>query len=247
VGPSLRNAPRPEVHFLIQFTQPLLSSVGPLAKDTWAYYQSDGKPTEGPANGMNTANEQLLLDVEKEPANNPLNQSNVVGVDILSPEKNIITPDGKNNFKRLIRAIYGFAQKTNRRMLVRSHCGEGMPLEKEEKEKTPNLDAVPPVTLTDPATGKPLHYRLARFNVQGLLEAVEEFRTNLATDQERARFDDYVIIRFGHVSHASQKQAQRMATDHVWADVCLTSNITTRAISHLHDHPPGLGDRILLP
>ena len=152
MGPSLRNAPRPEVHFLIQFTQPLLSSVGPLSKDMWAYYQADGKPTEGPANGMNTANEQLLLDVEKEP------------------------------------------------------------------------------------TGKPLHYRLARFNVQGLLEAVEEFRTELGTDQEQARFDDYVIIRFGHVSHASQKQAARMAADHVWADVCLTSNVSTRAISHLHDH-----------
>ena len=40
-------------------------------------------------------------------------------------------------------------------------------------------------------------------------------------------FDNYVVIRFGHVSHATREHARRMAAAKIWADVNLTSNIAT--------------------
>ena len=237
VAGSLRGLPKPEVHFLLQFTQPLLAAVGPLEDDKWAYYRTtDGRPEKGPANSLNTRNRGLLLKLEEEPGLNPLRLANVAGVDILSPEKTIITEDGKKNFVRLIQAVYGFARAAHRRMLVRSHVGEGVPVEPEHGTTPEALDQPPPQELLDRRTGKPMHYRLARNNVTGLLEAVEAFRAGLATDQDRAAFDGSINIRFGHVSHASQEQAKRMAGDHVWADVCLTSNLTTRTINQLYEH-----------
>src|SRR5699024_416897 len=63
----------------------------------------------------------------------------------------------------------------------------------------------------------------AQRNIGKLLEAVATVRAS------HPNLDKYVIIRFGHVTHATLKQAKRMAQLHVEADINLDSNIATSA------------------
>ncbi|MDR3672043.1 MAG: hypothetical protein P4L36_14445 [Holophaga sp.] len=222
--------PIPEVHFLVMFTQHMSASLAPLGSagsDTWTFINSRGERENGPA-PVNAKNQTLLVSMEKE-AGNPLNQENVAGVDILSPEKNVVTPSGQENFKRLIKAVYATAFRNKRRLLVRTHVGEGIPVE------VPRTELSTPRRIETRSGGKPLHYELARDNVEQLLLAVEEFRESLGSDGARADFDDHVRIRFGHASHATEEQGARMRRAHIWADMCLTSNITTTTVIGNHD------------
>lgn len=54
-----------------------------------------------------------------------------------------------------------------------------------------------------------------------LLDAVEQARQN------HPDLDDFVVIRLGHVTHATEVQARRMAELGVEADINLDSNIVT--------------------
>lgn len=60
-------------------------------------------------------------------------------------------------------------------------------------------------------------------NISMLLDAVARAR------QTHPDLDRYVIIRFGHVTHATLQQARRMARLHIEADVNLSSNLATGA------------------
>ena len=231
--------PAPEVHFLVMFTQHLLSAVGPLSEGRWTYLQNDGTPvTDASARRPNSNNAEVLrkMSLPATDPNNPLTLTNVAGVDILSPEKNVITADGQENYKRLLRAVYACSKATGRRMLMRSHCGEGMPLEDDHGRLPEDLHLDPPALHLDPATRKPIHFAKASENVEGQLEAVEAFRAELGNDGARADFDNHVRIRFGHVTHATAEQAVRMKAAGIWADVCITSNVVTRAIRVLEEH-----------
>jgi hypothetical protein len=220
---KLAGKPVPDVRFLVQFTTPMLSQVGPANEDRWQIATPNGVATV-PAHGAVRANAELMTSLTS--PTSPLLQANVAGVDVLSPEKNSFTSQGVENFKQLVKAVFTQAIAENRRMVVHVHVGEGFPLAAEEHGITSaSLEAPPPAIVTD-RDGMPLHYKYAEGNVQKLIQAVDELRKDPSIPR-LAELDNFVVIRFGHVSHATREDAKRMFALHIWADVNLTSNIAT--------------------
>jgi predicted amidohydrolase YtcJ len=72
--------------------------------------------------------------------------------------------------------------------------------------------------------GLPAHYTTAQKNLELLLRTLET--------KGWSQGKDGIIIRFGHATHATAEQAQRMAALGIVAEVNLTSNRVTGAMQH---------------
>lgn len=155
----------------------------------------------------------------------------VVGIDTAAPEMTCFTDAGMAYYKQLVDAVYR-AAKTRRahgwngKLLVHTHVGEGFKVYygQHQPQKPWTFDSVfskVPVITGNVVTNA----QAPRNNISQLLDAVAAIR---ATHPD---LDQYIIIRFGHVTHATLQQAQRMAELHVEADVNLDSNISTGAWS----------------
>ncbi|MFG2004321.1 hypothetical protein ACGFNU_34690 [Spirillospora sp. NPDC048911] len=160
-----------------------------------------------------------------------------VGFDIASPERTWYTAHGGRLLTRVLHRIFKIAKAGNIRLVAHVHVGEGYPGFVDNRAAAQNIAAQakrseqePLRILYDGETHLPAHYLCAENNVQVMLNAVEALRLMLSKD-DLALFDHYVRVRFGHVTHATLIQAQRMAEARIWADVNLTSNLATGALS----------------
>ncbi len=80
-----------------------------------------------------------------------------------------------------------------------------------------------PAVPYDETTRHFVHVVQARRNVKTLLDAVDRIK------QATPDIDDYVVFRFGHVTHADAHDAREMKRLRIEADINLESNIATRA------------------
>lgn len=154
----------------------------------------------------------------------------VVGVDLASPERACYTKKGAENLKSILTTTFEVAKSGTKRLVVHIHVGEGFPAFSEGKTRcnAPPLKELPAFPIKYKA-GVPVHYVVGSRNVEVLLDAVSEFRASLG--EAVSSFDDHVVVRFGHVTHATQVQANRMRENNIWADINLTSNLATGALS----------------
>jgi hypothetical protein len=160
----------------------------------------------------------------------------IAGFDIASPERTWYTTHGGLLLIRILDRVFKVAKRTDTRLVAHIHVGEGYPGFVDNRLASESIAAqakrpeqVPLRILYDKQTHLPAHYLCAENNVQVMLDAVQKFRKLLGT--ELADFDRRVRVRFGHVTHATLVQAQQMADAGIWADVNLTSNLATGALS----------------
>jgi hypothetical protein len=223
---QLGGKPTPDLRFLIQFSTAMLSQVGEASADQWQIATARGPETVS-ANGAVRANDELMTALA---SGNALAQDNVSGVDILTPERNSFTDKGKANLKQLITIVFKKAIALQKRMLVHVHCGEGFPIAEDDHGTGVDSLEKPVPAVVMAADGKtPLHYQNASQNIEKVLEAVAELRKD-STIPRINELDNYVVIRLGHVAHATRAQAKRMFELNLWADINLTSNIATGAL-----------------
>ena len=175
----------------------------------------------------------------------------VLGTDTAGPEITCFTSadeaggSGMENFKRLVRAVYSASRERrgagwHGKLLVHTHVGEGFvtfPPEpvQEVQPKSKNVSKVAKTGKVtsdtfqmlakvpkDEITNIPIHVSPARKNITILLKAVRELKSEIPD------LDDFVILRFGHVTHADWHDAQEMKALKVEADINLESNLATR-------------------
>eukprot|EP00929_Paragymnodinium_shiwhaense_P062904 TRINITY_DN31431_c0_g1_i2.p1 TRINITY_DN31431_c0_g1~~TRINITY_DN31431_c0_g1_i2.p1 ORF type:complete len:793 (+),score=94.83 TRINITY_DN31431_c0_g1_i2:323-2701(+) len=81
----------------------------------------------------------------------------------------------------------------------------------------------------------PMHYFLAERNLQQMVEGIKHYRQNLRMRGQGALedFDNYVLVSFGHSTHATAAVAEGMHRERIWTDVDLTSNLATNALYSL--------------
>ena len=155
----------------------------------------------------------------------------VVGIDTAAPEITCFTPSGMERYKALVQGIYDAARQRRAvgwhgKLLVHTHVAEGSP--------TYQIDHVPkggpkeifksfPEVWLDKKTQQPVHVSQAAQNIKLLIQAVDDLHSKIAD------IDDYVIFRFGHVTHADMADATAMKRLHIEADINLESNIATGA------------------
>jgi hypothetical protein len=155
----------------------------------------------------------------------------LAGLDTAAPEMTCFTSAGMAYYKKLVDAVYR-ATKTRREMgwtgklLVHTHVGEGFGVyyAKNPPEKPWSFESVfarVPAIDGNVVTNE----QAPQDNISMLLDAVAQVR------QSHPDLDRYVVIRFGHLTHATLAQARRLAKLHVEADVNLDSNIATGAWS----------------
>ncbi len=159
----------------------------------------------------------------------------VVGIDTAGPEitcftdasDNVNKGAGMDNYKRLVRAVYSASRERrgagwHGKLLVHTHVGEGG-IRYSYDTASGDLFSTFPGIQIDPATGVAVHIEQSRENIRRLLQAVRELKTEIKD------LDDFVIFRFGHVTHADKQEAQGMKELGIEADINLESNIATRA------------------
>lgn len=162
----------------------------------------------------------------------------LVGIDTAAPEMTCFSTAGMAYYRALVDAVYRAArvrraQGWRGKLLVHTHVGEGFTTyyarhPPPQPWRFASVFARVPVldgnVVTDAA--------VPRANIGMLIDAVARIR------HAHPDLDDYVVIRFGHVTHATLAQAQAMARLHVEADINLDSNLATGAWSFA-DMPDG--------
>jgi hypothetical protein len=159
----------------------------------------------------------------------------VVGIDTAGPEFTCFSSAnaeankgaGMDNYKRLVRAVYSASRERrgagwHGKLLIHTHVGEGGVRYAYDTASGDFFSKFPGIQI-DPATGVAVHIEQSKENIRRLLQAVRELKT------ETRDMDDFVIFRFGHVTHAGKQEAQAMKELSVEADINLESNIATRA------------------
>lgn len=186
------------------------------------------------ATGPSPASQLVPLQVDaqgKSLLERVLEHPQVVGFDMASPERSCFTRLGAEHFIEALTIAYRVARSQKRRLVAHVHVGEGFPAYASDsvscdRPKAPKDLEPLPVRYRD---GVPVHFINAEDNIEVLLAAIAAFRDKLK--DEVARFDDHIVIRFGHATHANLSQANRMRELRIWADVNLTSNLATGALT----------------
>jgi hypothetical protein len=145
-----------------------------------------------------------------------LARGDVIGIDVAGPEVHLFTAEGRARFRDVYEAISAAAKARDRALVFRPHVGEGFAARDEQRH----------------VTGDHAHEKLARQNIEALIETLE----GIGYNAEKAQSDG-VIVRFGHQAHATPEQIQRMAKMGVIAEANLGSNMETHSISKLEEHP----------
>ncbi len=137
-----------------------------------------------------------------------LQRGDVIGIDFAGPEKGAFTALGMANFVELYDVVSLAAQARGRTLVIRPHVGEGY------------------------ETGDHAHVELARRNLHVVLEHLQSMGYGAA----RAAADK-VKIRLGHSTHATDAQLQLMAAMGIDADSNIGSNVVTKSIGSVDEHP----------
>jgi len=138
-----------------------------------------------------------------------LQRGDVIGIDIAGPERNEFTPEGMQSFRQLYEIVLAAAKQRGRALVLRPHVGEGYN------------------DLRDGA-----HVATARQNLETLVRELEALGYSPARGEQ-----DGVIIRFGHATHATPEQLQRIARLGVTVEANIGSNMITGSVARLDDHP----------
>jgi hypothetical protein len=164
----------------------------------------------------------------------------VIGIDTAAPEISCFTSAtsqdskglGMENYKKLVRAAYSASRDRRTagwhgKLLVHTHVGEGsvtyLLRNVPAGDKAKSVFETFPEIWIDEVTHLPMHEEQARKNIKLLIRAVEELKAEISN------LDDYVVFRFGHVTHADWDDALAMKRLQIEADINLESNISTRA------------------
>jgi hypothetical protein len=160
----------------------------------------------------------------------------VIGIDTAGPEFTCFTAAddkeekgaGMDNYKLLVRAVYSASRERrgagwHGKLLVHTHVGEGGVRYQFNGTTPESLFASFPAVQMDSATGVPVHIEQSAQNLKRLLKAVRELKAEIKD------LDNFVVFRFGHVTHADRSDALEMKALHIEADINLESNIATRA------------------
>ena len=158
---------------------------------------------------------RLKVDLQK-----ILSRGDVMGIDIAAPEKENFTQRGMANFDEMYEIVKSAAKERGRALALRPHVGEGYPEMPEGMDKFRRYGAK-----REQETGKPTHYDTAINNLETLIGHLEERGYSAQKAAE-----DGVIIRFGHATHATPRQIDRMKSLGVVAEANLSSNVETGAL-----------------
>jgi len=126
----------------------------------------------------------------------------VMGVDIAGPEKEMFTPGGMESFKELYAQISQAAKMRKRGLVLRPHVGEGY------------------------NDGIADHAKVAEHNLQMLIDTLEAIGYSEARGQQ-----DMVMIRLGHMAHATTAQMRALKRLGVMAEANIGSNDVTGALA----------------
>ncbi len=207
--------------------------------DTTTWLSPPPKVIETALLGKDFEGNNILL-----PGEQPGFFDEVIGIDTAGPEITCFTPSGMENYKKLVRTVYDAARTRRKlgwhgKLLVHTHVGEGSATyllkNVPEGDQAKNVFTSFPEIWMDPVTGQPVHSEQAEANVKMLIGAVKELRSDICD------LDDYVVLRFGHVTHTDRDDALAMKKLNIEADINLESNISTRAFypSKLATSDPG--------
>lgn len=162
----------------------------------------------------------------------------LVGIDTAGPEMTCFSAAGMAYYESLVDAVYRAAKARRAlgwhgKLLVHTHVGEGFTT---YYAKTPPAQ---PWTFASVFAKVPVldgnvvtDVDAPRDNIGMLIGAVARVR------RTHPDLDNYVVVRFGHVTHATLAQAEAMARLHIEADINLDSNLATGAWS-FRDMPDG--------
>ena len=142
----------------------------------------------------------------------------VPGWDVAGSEHFDFDERGADAFEHVYERSLAEARRTGTPRVARPHVGEGAIDPVEGKPYHTDKDRV--IRNEEPA-----HYQRSRGNIEVMLGALENL-------QRRGKLDPtLVIVRLGHVAHATPEQAARMRALGVIAEVNLGSNIQTGSVS----------------
>jgi hypothetical protein len=152
-------------------------------------------------------------------------RDDVVGMDTAGQELFTFDEQGAQRFKIMYLALVQAAIKKGEVLVFRPHVGEGAinpetgkPWSAEDRIERPD--------------GRPIHYDRAKKNIDTMLTMLEELQAQGLLDTKR------IVIRFGHATHTTPEQAQRMAALGVIAEANPGSNLATRVVDPV-DGPKG--------
>jgi hypothetical protein len=137
-----------------------------------------------------------------------------VGFDVCGPEKADWTGAGAQRISAMLEILQAASKAMGRNFVLRPHVGEGYV---ESVLNAPNQQA---------AKGQAAE--TARNNLDVMLTALEQ--AGYTPGQG-------VIVRLGHVTHATSSQIMRMKNLGVTAEANIMSNKATEAVTAIHDHP----------
>lgn len=140
-----------------------------------------------------------------------------VGNDVGGPESFSFDKEGIARFQTVYEALLQRALATGEPMVFRPHVGEGAV--DTEANKPFHTDQNRHIGAND----EPSHYQRAEDNIGKLLEALD----GLGDKRDPAK----VLVRLGHVTHATPEQARRMRDLGVIAEVNLGSNVVSGSLS----------------
>lgn len=150
-----------------------------------------------------------------------MKRHDVVGMDVAGLEHFRFDQIGKQRFQALFEALRQVAIARRSPVVMRPHVGEGA------------IDTTPGDSFSRSRnrqvrqdTGELTHYARARDNIDLLLQSLEAI-----AGQYGGELPPEVVVRFGHVTHATSEQAARMKKLGVIAEVNLTSNQATGALA----------------
>lgn len=145
-------------------------------------------------------------------------RGDVLGIDVASPEKEPFTARGMKNFDEMYDLLKHAAQERGRPLVLRPHVGEGYP---EMPEGSHGFHRYKVAR----EGGGPKHYSLAAANLETLIAHLENRGYSAAQGAK-----DGVIVRFGHATHLTQDQVQRIKDLGIYAEANLGSNKVTGAL-----------------
>jgi len=147
-------------------------------------------------------------------------RGDVMGIDVASPEKEPFTARGMKNFDEMYDILKSAAQERGRPLVMRPHVGEGYP---EMPEGSHGFHRYKVATCE--GSSEPKHYSLASANLETLISHLEARGYNAAQGAA-----DGVIVRFGHATHLTQSQTERIKALGIYAEANLGSNVQTGAL-----------------
>jgi adenosine deaminase len=144
------------------------------------------------------SNPEKLLILDDIKALSTVGQRWTVGLDIAGPESKMFTHIGMERFQLIYEQIKLYAQQKNATFVIRVHVGEGYFKKGESQE--------------DNRFGR----LIAQSNVSLIIETLKTLRLS-----------DQVIIRLGHVTHATPSQLSELQKLGIIIEANLTSNLVT--------------------